>query len=362
MLSSVDWAALARVVVPALLGEPHSRNPRDWRWGRKGSLALYLETGKLHDYETGEQLDLLAFLQRHHHLPDRNAASRWLRDHGYLPPLSDSRGPQPKPKPLPETRPGPKPQAADVPFAKGDLQRLDYVAIPNTPDHPLNRWASLKCARPQGAAWPTHCRWLRGWRNGKPAWGGDALLVPLARVDAWLQPGGLQVSDVRGVHAVFVAPDGCPRSLDDGRNKTDWSNTKHYPHRSRSTAGCGVLLGMPEDNRTLAICEGLADALAIHWHLDTPVLAACGSLGELASVADELAWLTAWPRQLHLQIWPDQDVEPNPRTGLRAGPLGALTLCRAMQGFGAVEAQIRIMEYGRPGQDPCDWLAERLRT
>lgn len=57
-----NWTDLARDVVTALCGEPTSRHRREWYWGTRGSLVLYLDTGSLEDFETGEELDLLGFI------------------------------------------------------------------------------------------------------------------------------------------------------------------------------------------------------------------------------------------------------------------------------------------------------------
>ena len=36
-----------------LKGEPRTKSDKEWRWGTKGSFALYLEKGKFSDYENG---------------------------------------------------------------------------------------------------------------------------------------------------------------------------------------------------------------------------------------------------------------------------------------------------------------------
>ena len=361
--SPIDWPALGPDVCRALLGEPTSATRRELRWGRKGSLVLYLDTGRLYNFEADASLGLLDLVEQHNRLANRAAALQWLRDQGFLPPLSGSPGPPPKPGPGPRPRTNTKtgPKGPFVPFWQSDLPKLDYTAIPDDPDHPLNRWANFKCARPPGAAWPNGCRWLRGWRDGHPAWGGDALLVPLARPEAWLPDGDVRRTSVQGIHAVFIAPDGHPRRLPDGRNKTDWSNTRRHEERVGTTAACGFLAGTPQPEGRLALCEGAADALAIHWHLGVPALAACGSLDGLAGAVEEFVWASSWPLQLRLELWFDQDARPSARTGLRAGPAGGIALWQALVRAGVPDAQVTILEYGRPGQDPCDYLAGRQR-
>ncbi|HEV7267580.1 MAG TPA: relaxase domain-containing protein [Falsiroseomonas sp.] len=59
--------ASAESAAEALLGKPDARSAAEWRWGRKGSLALELRSPKRgiwHDHEAGEGGDLLALAQR----------------------------------------------------------------------------------------------------------------------------------------------------------------------------------------------------------------------------------------------------------------------------------------------------------
>ena len=355
----MDWPAIAPAVCRRLLGEPNRRlsNTRELRWGRKGSLRLDLESGRLFDFEADMSLGLLDLVAREYGLADRKAARQWLEQQGFVHPNKGVRNREHRPLRREHPRPDPLHEPTRRPFHEIDLPRLDFGPIPDHPEHPLNRWAFLKCGRPDGAPWPDSCRWLRGWKDGGRAWGGDAILAPLAKPEAWLADGGLPRTAVKGIHAVFVSGDGRPRQLPDGRNKTDWNNK-----RTGSTVGCGFLVGRPASDSRLALCEGLADALAIHWHLGVSALAACGSLAGLAWAAGELAHLTRFPVHARLEIWPDRDIKANPKTGLQAGPTGVLVLCQALRAAGVQDDRIAIMDFGRPGQDPCDWLAERHRT
>ena len=49
----IDWNAIAPEVAVRLKGEPRTKSDKEWRWGTKGSFALYLEKGKFSDYENG---------------------------------------------------------------------------------------------------------------------------------------------------------------------------------------------------------------------------------------------------------------------------------------------------------------------
>lgn len=357
----MDWPAIAPAVCRRLLGEPNRRlsNTRELRWGRRGSLRLDLESGRLFDFEADTSLGLLDLVARACGLADRRAARQWLVAEGFLRSQAYGHGARDPVRAGTRARPHRRGQDGTErrqPFWQADLPRLDFAPVPDDPEHPLNRWAFLKCARPEGASWPAGCRWLRG--PGDPQdpklhfLGGPALMVPLARPEAWTTLGhnALPRTAVRGIHAVLIHPDGRPRALPSGRNKTDWAGG-----RTGTTAGCGFLAGRPAFDGTLALCEGLADALAIHWRLDLPALAACGSLAGLADGADELAQLTRFPLNLTLQVWPDRD-RVNPETGLRAGAAGALSLTAALLAAGANPDRLRIRQYGEPGTDPADYI------
>ena len=52
--SDADWRAMAPDICTRLLGDPSSRSDREWRWGRKGSFRLKVDTGTWNDFEAGE--------------------------------------------------------------------------------------------------------------------------------------------------------------------------------------------------------------------------------------------------------------------------------------------------------------------
>ena len=83
----LDFPALARPVAVALLGEPNPRmsTARELRYGRKGSLAVRLDSGQWFDHEAGAGggvLDLVARVRG----GDRAAAARWLDTEGFTDP------------------------------------------------------------------------------------------------------------------------------------------------------------------------------------------------------------------------------------------------------------------------------------
>ena len=84
----LDFASLAAPVARALLGEPNPRmsTARELRYGRKGSLAVRLDSGQWFDHESGAGggvLDLVARVRG----GDRAAAARWLGKEGFTDPI-----------------------------------------------------------------------------------------------------------------------------------------------------------------------------------------------------------------------------------------------------------------------------------
>ena len=362
MTRSVDFPAAARAVCTEIWGRPTAKYATHWRFGNRQSKSLHLESGRIVDFETDWKGGVLDVLQQYGGCADRAAAWHWLEARGLAPPRDPDAS---KPTPAHRTgtadgtRPGREHRPAPPPFHETDLPRLDYRTIPDDPEHPLNLWAATKCSRPDGAPWPDSCRWLRGPMDPQDPelrfLHGHSLMAPLATPGTWLECEALPRSAVRGIHVVHVARDGSPRRHRD-LNKRSWNNGRHG-----TLAGCCFMAGRPQTDGRLAMVEGLADALALHWHLGLPVAAAGGSLAGLIPAAGDLALLAGWPLHVQLEIWPDQDAKANPQTGLRAGPAGALALQYALRGVGVPDERITIMRFGHPGQDPCDWIAETHR-
>ncbi len=60
----MDWVEIAQPIAIQLLGEPTSKKGDEWRWGRKGSLVLNLESASWYDHEAdqgGGIIDLIKY-------------------------------------------------------------------------------------------------------------------------------------------------------------------------------------------------------------------------------------------------------------------------------------------------------------
>ena len=105
MASSVDWPGLVQAVATSLVGEPTHKTATEWRFRRRGSLAINVageHAGQWYDFEAGVGgggVDLVTHLMG----CDRSAAVAWLQDQRLLP---DTPGrvavgcPVPPPKPV----------------------------------------------------------------------------------------------------------------------------------------------------------------------------------------------------------------------------------------------------------------------
>ena len=84
MATALDFTALARPVALALLGKPNLRlsTGAELRYGRKGSLAVRLDTGQWFDHESGGGGGVLDLVIYAGEASDRAGAVRWLEAEG----------------------------------------------------------------------------------------------------------------------------------------------------------------------------------------------------------------------------------------------------------------------------------------
>ena len=88
MATALDFTALARPVALALLGKPNLRlsTGAELRYGRKGSLAVQLDTGQWFDHESGGGGGVLDLVIHEGEASDRAGAARWLESQGFTDP------------------------------------------------------------------------------------------------------------------------------------------------------------------------------------------------------------------------------------------------------------------------------------
>ena len=336
-----DWEALIEPVALVLLGDPKRRTSTEWRYGRKGSLAVHIagpRRGTWHDYEAGVGGGVLDLVE-HIEGIDRTGALDWMRRRDLLKAGNSPggrvgpgarlgrrrqagaiRGP-PESVPTPENRstgrtgPGLSPDDASERRKVAEGYWLRSTAIPVSPEHPARRWLARRHLwRPQ-LELPPAVRWLPACRG--PAAG--------AVVAAFGPPGKGRMSGVQLVHvdaAGLPAPD---RPGPDGLTKRSHG----------SLAGAICVLGLPAGAPGIHVAEGLADALALAARLPWP--AVC--MGGTADYRNQVlaSWLAGFGA---VQVWPDSD-----GPGLEA----ARALARAIRRLGGNPSIEKVARGADPG-------------
>ena len=303
-----DWEALVEPVALALLGEPQSRTSTEWRYGRKGSLAVHVagdRRGTWYDYEAGVGGGVRALVE-HVEVLDRAEALAWLRERGLLPvgvgpsgrvgpgarqtssshrragPRVSEQGLPPENRSTGRTGPGFPPDDPSERRKVAEGYWLRSTAIPASPEHPARRWLARRHLwRPQ-LELPPAVRWLPAHRG--PAAG--------ALVAAFWPPGEGQLTGVQLVHvdaAGLPAPD---RPGPEGLTKRSHG----------SLAGAICVLGLPAGAPGINVAEGLADALALAARLPWPAVCMGGTAGYRNQAL--AAWLAGFGA---VHVWPDTD-------------------------------------------------------
>ena len=126
-----DWPSLMPDVARRLLGDPQKKTAREWRYGRKGSLVVHIESehpGTWHDFESGTGGGVLDLVQRERQC-DQAGALAWLTGQGLL------NGAAPRPLQIRHAAPAtarrtPKPVNGDQAARRMFAGRLWAAAVP----------------------------------------------------------------------------------------------------------------------------------------------------------------------------------------------------------------------------------------
>ncbi len=294
----------------ALLGDPNQRGRTEWRWGRRGSLALVIagpKRGRWHDHEAGQGGDMLAFIvrQRGGTLAD---AARWAR--AWLGEAATRPEPQPRKPP-----PAPEPVPRDTARLALEIWHGARESIAGTPAEKYLLGRGLDPARlpPHAglAGWPPALRWHAG-REG--------LVIGV---------NGAADGLIRAVQIVLLRRDGAP-VLRDGRKMRLTLG---------SLRGNAVRFAWQCDPRgRWALAEGVETAFAASMLLQCPVWASLG--------ASNLPCVKPPPWARECAIVADHDA-----AGLRAAELAAARIAEG-------GLPVTIIRPSAPGADAADLVAE----
>ena len=293
---------MAPSVCERLLGDPSSRSTKEWRWGRKGSFRLWLDTGTWNDFESGEGGGVLALVMREERC-DKAGALEWLEQHGFL---------RQRTAFGPETR---NSANASVSQSLGRVSshrrktwtpardredtvrwiRSQVLPIADAPDHPIRNWMRRRNLWRPELPLPPSLRWLpadaavfRGTHSGA-----GAISFPLAPLSAW-RKSYPNVPAPTAVQLVCIGAEG---------ERADYQNGQGIRVDKPKFGSARLAVWTIGDIRgdSVAVCEGAADAFALAAREPDPVIAT------LTTPRPALDWRDALSVFDMVTLWPDMD-------------------------------------------------------
>ena len=315
--NQVDWNAIAPEVALRLKGEPRTKSDKEWRWGTKGSFALYLDNGTFSDYENSVAGGVIDMVEHCEGLGSREEALQWLKDNDFL--TGNDTMPTPRlTKPKLKTAPAfrkPPPNQGEVDY--GLTLWNDANPVPADNNHPVRRWSRglLESTTPMPDAirfHPDRCY----------------IVCCVANLENWLSAFP-KTPKPQAVHVIAINPHGTKRYP----AKWDGANKRTYGR----VYGCGFFLARSPNSDRFNICEGVNDALAIYQRESGAVIATLTTFSKLTNYPSLIKHIAA----RNPVIFPDMDA---------AGKTATDKLTRALHRAGAT-VKIRL---GREGDDPAD--------
>ena len=325
--SDADWRAMAPDICTRLLGDPSSRSSREWRWGRKGSFRLKLDTGTWSDFEAEEGGGVLALVMREQRL-DKAGALAWLEQQGFLrrrgenainPGNTGRRDLTESPH-----RASNRVSSTKTPdrSPKETLRwiRRQILPIADAPDHPIRAWMRRRNLWRDELPLPPSLRWIPAdapvFRRTHSGVG--AIAFPIAPIDAWRESYP-KTPPPTAVQLVCIDAEGERADYENGQGRRVDKPKFGYARLAVWTIG-----NVRGDS--VAVCEGAADALALAARDPDPVVAT------LTTPRPPVAWRDALSVFDSVILWPDMDAEDERgrRPGLDAAT--ALTQARKLAG------------------------------
>ena len=346
-VSQGDFVRIAPSVCERLLGDPSSRSSREWRWGRKGSFRLKLDTGTWSDFEAEEGGGVLALVMREQRL-DKAGALAWLEQHGFLRRRDGNA--------INHGTPGRR-NATELPHRaanqvsstktpdrspKETLRwiRRQILPIADAPDHPIRAWMRRRNLWRDELPLPPSLRWIPAdapvFRRTHSGVG--AIAFPLAPVAAWRESYP-KTPPPTAVQFVCIDAEG---------ERADYENSQGRRVDKPKFGNARLAIWAIGDLRgdSVAVCEGAADALALAARDPDPVVAT------LTTPRPPVAWRDALSVFDSVILWPDMDAEDE--RGRRPGLDAAIALTQARKLAGQ---SIDMMGVGI-GKDAADAARE----
>ncbi len=305
--NNIDWAAIAEDVAIRLLGEPQSRKPKELRWRRKGSFALYLKSGRFADFEnsvSGGVIDMIVYLEG----VDTRGAWNWLCDQGFVSREAQNRNQHTARREQARRNIRRRHPQSPKPHDPG---ALDYglelwnesESIPLNPNHPVRKWVAHRNLLAPETPIPPCIRYHR--RKGY-------ILAIMASLKAWGNALPTYLPTPEAIHVIAID--------NEGNKRFAWGDGKEDKRIfGRSNATLVVVIG-EKDGERVNICEGLADALAVHCHAPGPCVA---TVTTVSKIQDQNFLAALAKRTVH--IYSDND---------DAGQNAAQVLCERINQHG----------------------------
>ena len=318
-VSQGDFVRIAPSVCERLLGEPSSRSSREWRWGRKGSFRLKLDTGTWSDFEAEEGGGVLALVMREQRL-DKAGALAWLEQQGFLRKRDGNTG-----------TPGRR-NSTELPHRASNQVsstktpdrspkemlgwiRRQILPIADAPDHPVRAWMRRRNLWRDELPLPPSLRWIPA---DAPAFrrthsGIGAIAFPLAPIDSWRESYP-ETPPPTAVQLVCIDTEG---------ERADYENSQGRRVDKPKFGYARLAVWTIGDVRgdSVAVCEGAADALALAARDPDPVVAI------LTTPRPPVAWRDELSVFEFVILWPDMDAEDE--RGRRPGLDAAIALTQA---------------------------------
>ena len=345
-----NFVSIAPAVCERLLGEPSGRSTREWRWGRKGSFRLKLDTGTWSDFESGEGGGVLALVMREERL-DKAGALAWLEQQGFLSNLSgrgrfgaygsDSRETIARESPY-----SPSNQRSSTMTPDRDPKetlrwiRQQILPIADAYDHPIREWMRRRNLWRDELPLPPSLRWIAAdapiFRRTHS--GAGAIAFPLAPVSAW-RASYPETPPPSAVQLVCIDAEG---------ERADYENSQGNRVDKPKFGNARLAVWTIGDVRgdRVVVCEGAADALALAARETDPVIAT------LTTPRPPLAWRDALSVFDFVTLWPDMDAEDE--LGRRAGLDASVSLAQARK---LAEQSVAVMGVDI-GKDAADAARE----
>ena len=318
-VSQGDFVSIAPSVCERLLGEPSSRSSREWRWGRKGSFRLKLDTGTWSDFEAEEGGGVLALVMREQRL-DKAGALAWLEQQGFLRKRDGNTG-----------TPGRR-NSTELPHRASNQVsstktpdrspkemlgwiRRQILPIADAPDHPVRAWMRRRNLWRDELPLPPSLRWIPAdapvFRRTHSGIG--AIAFPLAPIDSWRESYP-ETPPPTAVQLVCIDTEG---------ERADYENSQGRRVDKPKFGYARLAVWTIGDVRgdSVAVCEGAADALALAARDPDPVVAI------LTTPRPPVAWRDELSVFEFVILWPDMDAEDE--RGRRPGLDAAIALTQA---------------------------------